>query len=95
MNFNSRAASLTVSSSVLLLDALLFVTKLFLFFHRRSGKEEGFFLFLLILQREGLIYQKQLISSTLISHRQLQIIFTELEELVENLFRIGSALLPT
>lgn len=61
--------------------------------HRKSGKEEGFFLFLLILQQEGLIYQKQLISSTLISHKRLQIICTELEELVGNLFLTGSALL--
>jgi hypothetical protein len=60
--------------------------------HRKSGKEEGFFLFLLILQQEGLIYQKQLIFLTLISHKRLQIICTELEELVENPFLTGSAL---
>lgn len=79
---------------IIILDAY-FLLLTFMIFHRKSGKEEGFFLFLLILQQEGLIYRKQLISSTLISHKRLQIICTELEELVENPFLTGSALLPT
>lgn len=58
MNFNSRAASLTVRGSIFL---RFWYSMLTLFYkpstisHRKFDKEEGFFLFLLILQQEGLI----------------------------------------